>query len=285
MTPWPVHVVVVAYHAPESLDRALSGLGGEFPVSVVDNSQSEGVRRIARHHSATLIDAGGNVGFAAGVNLALRRVLAGPPHHVLLLNPDAVIPADGVRRLAAALDTARSHIGSIAPRLVEPDGRPQRVLWPLPSPGRAWLEALGFGRLPARELFAIGAVLLLRWEALHAVGLFDERFFLYAEEADWQRRALAYGWLAALSPEVSAVHQGAGMSDDPLRREVLFHAAQETFIRKWYGVRGWSVYRPAVCAGALVRAVLRSGERRRAARRCARLYLRGPCRAAVALRR
>jgi GT2 family glycosyltransferase len=126
----------------------------------------------------------------------------------------------------------------------------------------------------------IGAVLLLRWDALSQVGLFDERFFLYAEEVDWQRRALALGWRSAVCDEVVASHIGAGTSDDPLRREALFHAAHETYIRKWYGRRGWWVYRTAACLGAAARAAVLPGGRRAEARRRALLYLRGPRRSA-----
>ena len=132
----------------------------------------------------------------------------------------------------------------------------------------------------ARADFVIGAVLLLRWEALQQVGELDERFFLYGEETDWQRRAAQLGWRAALCPDVVAVHDGAGSSDDPSRREVLFHAAQETYIRKWYGRRGWWAYRAAACAGATARAVMLSGDRRAEAARRARLYVRGPRRSA-----
>ena len=122
--------------------------------------------------------------------------------------------------------------------------------------------------------------MLLRWEALQQVGELDERFFLYGEETDWQRRAAQLGWRAALVPDVVAIHDGAGSSDDPRRREVLFHAAQETYIRKWYGSRGWWAYRAAACVGATARAVALSGDRRAEAARRARLYVRGPRRSA-----
>ena len=89
-----------------------------------------------------------------------------------------------------------------------------------------------------RAGFVIGAVLLIAREALDEVGLFDERFFLYAEETDWQRRARARGWEAAVCGDASAHHEGAGTSENPLRREMLFQAAQETYIRKWYGAAG-----------------------------------------------
>ena len=133
----------------------------------------------------------------------------------------------------------------------------------------------------ARRTFVIGAVLLLRREAIDDVGGFDERFFLYAEEADWQRRARERGWGSAVCAAVVAEHAGAGTSTNAQRREVLFHAAQETYIRKWYGAAGWWLYRVAACSGAGVRAVALTRERRRDAARRLFLYLRGPCHCAA----
>src|SRR5581483_363837 len=133
--------------------------------------------------------------------------------------------------------------------------------------------------LPARERFAVGAVLLLRWEAVQEVGLFDERFFLYAEETDWQRRARGLRWRTELCQEAVAAHVGGGTSSDPVRREILFHAAQETYVRKWFGLAGWWTYRSAAVVGASARAIVLRRERRRAAARRARLYARGPRRA------
>jgi GT2 family glycosyltransferase len=142
-------------------------------------------------------------------------------------------------------------------------------------------EAIGLGRLPARRTFVVGAVLLLRREAIDDVGHFDERFFLYAEEADWQRRAHERGWAPAVCAAVVAEHAGAATSTSRRRREALFHAAQETYIRKWHGPAGWWFYRVAACCGAAARAVMLTGERRRDAGRRLLLYLRGPRRCAA----
>ena len=169
------------------------------------------------------------------------------------------------------------------PRVCSTVGREQRVVWPFASPARAWLQAVGLGRVPARQTFVIGASLLLRREALDAVGPFDERFFLYAEEADWQWRARRAGWRSALCPEAVAGHVGGASSDDSVRREVLFHAAQETYVRKWRGAAGWHAYRLGTMLGAAGRAVVLRGERRLEAARRSSLYRRGPCRAARSL--
>lgn len=278
--PRDVHVVVVAFHAAESLDRCLASVADSFATTVIDNSRSQAVREVAEARSTDYVDSGGNLGFAGGVNIALRNLLDGAPCDVLLLNPDATIAPRDVAELSRALHEGAARVGAVAPRIRDGHGGDQRVEWPYPSPARAWMEAAGLGGVGSRQFFAVGAVLLLRWEALHQVGLFDERFFLYAEEADWQRRAAALGWMTVSCPQAVARHDGAGTSSDSTRREALFHAGQETYIRKWYGAAGWASYRAAAVAGAAVRALLLRGERRDAAAARARIYLRGPRRCA-----
>jgi GT2 family glycosyltransferase len=271
-----VHAVIVAYGDPDDLARCLSGLDGQVPVTVIDNSSAPDVEATASAHGAAYVDPGENRGFAAGVNIALER-LVGTGVDVLLLNPDALVTPGAVRELTDFMDAAgNERVAAVAPRLQGPDGSAQRVSWPFPTPARMWAEAIGMGRLPARRTFAVGAVLLLRREALAEVGGFDERFFLYGEEADWQRRAWQRGWRSAVCSTAIASHQGAGTSADSRRRELLFHAGQETYIRKWYGASGWEFYRVAACAGAAARALILLHDRRSQAARRALLYLRGP---------
>lgn len=277
----PVHVVVVAYRSPEALDRALATVVGDAPVSVVDNSQSDEVAAVCGRRGARYLRTSRNLGFGAGVNVALREILAGDPCDVLLLNPDSVLPEGAIGKLAEAL-AADGRAGAVAPAINYTTGATQRILWPFPSPGQAWLEAIGLARLGRRPSFAVATIILLRWEALQEVGLFDERFFLYSEETDWERRAHERGWHAIVRSDVVATHVGGGTSDDSSRRERLFYAAQEVYIRKWYGAGGWLVYRLAVVVGAAVRAVLLPRPRRSGAARRLLIYLRGPCRVASA---
>jgi GT2 family glycosyltransferase len=275
------HAVVVAYHAADQLSSCLDALQREVPVTVVDNSSSGEVAAVAQRHGATYVDAGANRGFAAGVNIALSR-LATENVDVLLLNPDAVLTPSAVRELGRFLHRPENHrVAVVAPRLRVTNGEEQRVRWPFPTPARMCTEAVGFGRLPARRAFVVGAVALLRREAIEAVGGFDERFFLYAEEADWQRRALARGWTSAVCNASVAEHMGGGTSTNERKREMLFHAAQEIYIRKWYGRSGWLLYRTAALSGAAARATVLRGERRKDAVRRLHLYVRGPCRCAA----
>ena len=275
-------VVVVAYGTPDLVAAALASVAGEVVV-VVDNSRRADVAAVAAAAGAHLVTPGTNLGFAGGVNrgvAALRDL--GVEGDVLLLNPDARLAAGDLETLQATLHAPGHHdVAAVAPALLDPDGRPQRVSWPFPSPARMWVEAFGLARLlPTRARFAVGAVLLLRAAALADVGGFDERFFLYAEEADWQCRAWNRGWRTVVVDDVAATHVGAATATDPGRREALFHAGQELYVRRWSGPLGWAAYRSAVVVGAAGRAVVGAPPARAAARDRLRRYLRGPVRVA-----
>ncbi len=275
-----IDVVVVAFGAPDLLRACLERLGGAYPVTVVDNSSDAAVRGVARCHGAKYVDPGTNLGFAAGVNRGLAE-RERPSADVLLLNPDASITPEAVCHLARILHGS-DDLACVAPVQVDAEGRAARVAWPFPTPVRAWVEALGLGGLgwpgrPGRAGgFLIGSVLLVRAAALEQVGGFDERFFLYAEEADWQQRARRLGWRVQLRPEVTATHVGAGTGGEPGRREIRFHASQELYVRTYHGEWGWRVFRAGVLVGAAVRAVVLRGARRRRALARFRLYRLGP---------
>ncbi len=282
----PIDVIVVAYGAADLVRDALTPLVGTrvsagrpaLAITVVDNSSSQEVAAVCADLDVPYVDPGHNGGFAAGVNEGLRR--RRHDGDVLLLNPDAQIDVDGITRLQQAL-LAEPDLASVGPRQINGAGLADRVGWPFPSPARAWLEAVGLGRLRARTDYVIGSILLLRREAVAQVGGLDESFFLYAEETDWARRAAFLGWRHLEVGTVVARHLGAATSSDLLVREQRFHAAQERYQRKHFGAIGWQVARTAVLAGSAVRALALPGVRGAAARQRLRLYVRGPIRSAL----
>jgi len=274
----PLAVIVVAYGREDLLARSLAALADpddRLQVVVVDNSSSQAVRRVAEAAGVGYDDPGANLGFSAAVNRALQRIDG--TVDVLLLNPDAEIDVPTLRALQIRLH-AESRLAAVAPAQVDPTGSEQRVGWPFPSPAGAWLEALGLGRRSQKVDFLVGSVLLISGEAIAEVGDFDERYFLYAEEVDWQRRARDAGWGVRLCPELTAAHVGGGtLQADPERREALFCAGVEKYIRTWYGSGGWQAFRSGVVIGALARAVLLPARAEDSFRR-ARRYASGPIR-------
>lgn len=270
-----LEVIVVAYGSPEMLRRALEPVR-ELPITVVDNSSMPEIESLCDALGCRYIDPGFNGGFAAGVNVGLahRQVPAGD---VLLLNPDAVISEQSIRELQTAL-LPDDRLASVGPRQVDESGEPIRVTWPFPSPLGIWLDALALSQLRPASQYVSGAILLLRAEALEEVGEFDERFFLYAEEADWQYRASKRGWHNRVVDSVTAMHEGGGTSSNETKRLAHFHSSTERFMRKHYGAVGWQIARTGQVLGDLTRGLLRKGEARTRLWTRAALYLRGPMR-------
>ena len=266
-------VVVVAYGAPRLLAEALGAIGGRYPVTVVDNSSDAEVAAVASHAGARYLDPGANLGYAAGVNRALAE--APEAADVLLLNPDAAIGGADVARLHEAL-LSDAALACVAPAQRPPGAaRPAPSTWRWHTPLSSWAEAAGISHRAGRG-FLSGAVLLLRAEARADVGALDERYFLYAEEEDWQRRARRRGWRTRYVPDVEAAHDAGGTQHDIGTLQLRLHSSTERYLRKWYGPAGWQLHRAGVVAGQLVRALVRRRAPRRAALALARIYVAGP---------
>jgi GT2 family glycosyltransferase len=247
---------------------------------VVDNSSSEETRAVAQRCGALYLDPGENLGFASAVNLGLAA-MAIPDTDVLLLNPDALVEAPAVEALREVL-LADPGTACVAPRQHRPGhSSPSLVCWPFPTALQAWKEAIGLGRFRQGWDYVIASVLLVRGEALVDVGGFDEGFFLYAEEADWERRATRRGWRVSYCSEAVATHVGGATDPQPTRREIRFHAGVERYVRKWSGPLGWRSYQAATVLTALRRAMTSRRGRHRSSLALARLYAKGPYRTAL----
>lgn len=255
-----VALLVVAYGQPELLQRSLASVR---PLSgvVVDNSNDDAVRRVVEQHGSAYVTTGANLGFAGGVNRGLAELAhRAPTEYVLLLNPDATLQTDQLDRLVATM-RGSAGLAAVAPTLLSPAGRREPTVWPGPSPSEAWSGAFGIRRRPTFT-FLNGAVLLLSRRALNEVGGFDERFFMYAEECDWQYRAVRTGWRVVHVPEATAVHVGGATSSNPRRRLHLFHTSAALYIEKWYGRRGATIFLLGTAAAAARRLVTGSQDRR-----------------------
>lgn len=208
-------------------------LGG---VWLVDNDSADGTFDAVRdafpvdaYPSLHLIQAGENLGFSKGNNLALRAIGfpdgADLPEYVLLLNPDTVVKPGAFQSLIDAM--AATGAGLAGARLTYGDGSFQHSAFGFPGlaqllidlfpvPGRL-IESQVNGRYPhslyqADQPFEVdhplGASFLLRREVIRQTGLFDEQFHLYCEEVDWAWRIRKAGWKAICVPAAEIVHYG-----------------------------------------------------------------------------
>ena len=247
--------VVVAFESADGLTSCLESVRGHTQLFVVDNASQDGSADLAEAAGARVVRNADNRGFAAAAN---QGAALGRAELILFLNPDATLAPAELAKLVRAFDDP--SVGAAGPRLVHPDGREQRACWPFPSPVRTWREALGFAS--ASIDFVVGACLLVRRDVFERLGGFDERFWLYGEEADLCRRLRHAGLRVAHVPEAHALHVGAASSGalGPAAFE-HFQRGAELFVRKHHGPLGLAVHRVGLLVGSLLRLPVRPSRR------------------------
>ncbi len=250
-------VLIVSYNSRAHLRRCLESVLSEVrplgaEVIVVDNASTDGSPEVVRDFAGVrLIENPANLGFVRAVNQALK--VAGG-RYILVLNPDTEVRPGAVGALLRFM-AEHPRVGLAGPKLLYPDGtiQPSRRRFPglltLFTEGTfvQWhLPGLGIFRkfycqdLPADAPHPVdwvtGACMLVRREAVEAVGPLDERFFMYAEELDWCRRLWSAGWQVYYVPGAEVVHQEAASSrQDPVRQRANFYASRWKYAAKYYG--------------------------------------------------
>ena len=273
-----VSIVIVNFRAYGELHACLESLGARTgsgaEIVVVDQApeRTEVDRLRERFPRVTLVESPENRGFASGVNLGARR---SESDHLLILNPDCEIAADGVARLAAWLD-AHPEAGAVGPRVRDRDGAVQASARRFPDittafAGRSsWLTRAFPGNplsrlnlpVPAEMTQATevdwvsGACVLVRRRAFDEIGGMDPGFFLYWEDADLGRQLKDAGWATYYHPDVEAIHK-AGRSSRfvPVRSAVAFHRSVLRYYWKHSSTIG-RLFAPLVALGLMARLAL-----------------------------
>jgi GT2 family glycosyltransferase len=284
-----VTAVVVAYNGLPWLERCLGSVAGQETI-LVDNGSTDGSLELVRERfpSVRLIEQE-NRGLAAGWNAGLR---AGSGRYFLILNSDAWAVGDAVERLVEFAD-GHPRAAVVGPRLSNPDGSLQRSVRGFPTLWRLATEYFFLRKLAPRSRalnafyagpfehdkvyeaeFVMGAAFLVRREAVDAVGLADEDFFLFSEEADWCYRFRAAGWQVLFYPGAEFVHVGGASHGGRLFTENL--RGHLLFLAKHRGRREAERGRRLLLAALRVRGILFRAERGRMYRDAARWLASGP---------
>lgn len=264
-----VAVVVVSYETRETLLEGLAALQGEPATSVVvvDNASRDGSVAAVRERfpSVRLIANPENVGFARACNQGARE--SATPF-LLFLNPDATLAPGSLRTLTALLE-ARPRVGVVAPRTRSANGdiqvstgpdlslvseiRQRRLVRGVARRDAAVLvEAEGLHAVEREADWVSGACLMIRREAFDAVSGFDERFFLYEEDADLCRRVRQAGWQVLFSPSAETRHAlGRSMARAPERARLEYQRSHLLYYRKHCGLLQRALLRALLVTRAL----------------------------------
>ena len=246
-------IIIVSYNAREDLEACLASLAAHPPaisheVVVVDNASRDGsADAVARRAPLVqLVRQSRNTGFAVGTNIGIRRTRG---ELILLLNSDTIVPPGAIDTLIARL-RAWPSAAAAGPKLVDANGRvelsfgpmigpiaelSQKILTRLHergfAPARRWIQHVTAVEHPVD--WVSGAALLVYRRDAEAVGLLDERFFLYTEDVDFCAALRQRGRQVLFTPAAQITHlRGRSRASVPHRMNAAYRRSQLAFYAK-----------------------------------------------------
>jgi len=223
---------------------------GRHHVVLIDNSEPSLDLAGMASADVTVVSVGKNIGYGAGHNIALRR-FAQAARYQFVLNTDLEFGPEVIPGMIAFLDQ-RPDVGMAMPQVRYPDGNRQYLCRILPRPidifARGLLPDHRWSRALSRRYeahgwshdesisfpFLSGCFMAIRPAALARAGLFDERFFLFAEDLDLSRRLHRIS-KTVLCPSVIVVHEYRTKTSSNRRRKLYL---VRSFI-KYFNKYGW----------------------------------------------
>ncbi len=248
-----VSVGIVTYNSAEEILSVLDSVfshtvGAALSVYVADNCSTDNTVALVREHypQVTVLVSEDNVGFGAAHNRVLEHLTS--DYHVIV-NPDIVFETDVLTALAAYLDSDDGAVLA-TPLILNVDGTPQAV--PRVLPKRRYMFAGQLERFggsfrrwrdeytrrretfeqPTPIEFCTGCFMMVRTEALKAEHGFDDRFFMYMEDADLSRRLAAHGRLM-LVPQVTVTHRWEKASGKSGKFLKIHLQSMRRYFKKW----------------------------------------------------
>jgi GT2 family glycosyltransferase len=252
-------VILVCWNNKDYLEPCLRSLyegdlGSSFDVVVVDNGSTDGSQAMLRERypDIQIVQNDHNVGLARACNQGIQ-VTRG--RYALLLNNDTLVNGPSLDAMVEFLD-ANPEAAAVGGRLLNSDGSFQAGYADFSSLREEFLIATRIGErlwdgypshidVDDKQPMPVGwlssACLLLRRTALDKVGLLDEEYFIYGDEADLQYRLQQEGWQVYYLPYASTIHYG-GRSMDRWRRRKMVYRGKMLFYKKNYGLlRTWAL--------------------------------------------
>ena len=191
-----------------------------------------------------LIQIGENLGFAAGNNVGLRYVNKKDEYgYAWLLNNDAVMDRDTLIEMIR-LGENNKRIGMIGSKQLYYD-RPN-IIQVLGGNNQITYKSFGEGICSSEEDqfefnnnfeikgYICGASLLVKKEVIETTGIFDENYFLYAEDADWCFRASKLGWKLFCSGKSKIWHKDGASTGKSTQKVFLSRKSLRSSLNKFY---------------------------------------------------
>ncbi|MFH1537398.1 MAG: glycosyltransferase family 2 protein [bacterium] len=222
-----ISIIIVNYNMKELVSACLRSIFGDPPgagceVVLVDNNSADGSAEYLKEKfpDVNIIKNSENAGFARACNQGVR---ASGGDIVLFLNPDTEANGGALDHMASYLkENERAAI--VGPKTVNTDGSIEPSVYYFPTPLRTFIDSLYLHKTfrglngyehsdyesitaPRKVEVICGSCLMVKREALDAIGAFDEVMWMYGEDVDLCWRARKAGFDVLYLPGCSIVHK------------------------------------------------------------------------------
>jgi GT2 family glycosyltransferase len=247
-------IVIVNWNTAKLLTQCLesiyrTGSRYTFEIIMVDNGSSDGsvLTVEQRFPDVFIIQNNQNLGFAKANN---RGIAMAQGRYYLLLNSDTIVLPGTLDELVHTADLY-TDVGVLSPKLLNIDDTLQESWASFPSFGSELLGRNFRNHQLVPDVssaydvdWVSGACMLVRAKMVHEVGLLDEDYFMYSEEADWCFRIKKMGWKIWYLSNAVIYHLGGGSANrSSLTQLMLLYQGKLLFFRKHYGAGQAAVLR------------------------------------------
>jgi len=250
-----VVIIILNWNGKNDTSECLDSLNAityqNYEIIVVDNGSTDGSQQHFKdkYPGIFLIETGQNLGFTGGNNRGITAALQKNADYVLLLNNDTIVDRLFLEELVYAAES-REDVGILNPKIYYYDQ--PRLLW-YAGGNLSLLQGLprhfGFQEIDSGQYdkmkevnFITGCAFLIKRKVIENIGLLDEKFFCYSEDADWSIRAIKAGYKGlyvpssmiwhkiGISTKVKGIEFGMRMGTRNVMYVVYKHASKMHFV-------------------------------------------------------
>lgn len=251
MSKYKASISIVTHNSEKYVGNLLDSLhtnlmDKSWPIYVVDNVSTDNTLEIieAKDYDVIVIRSEHNSGFGAGHNIAINQI---DSKYHFCINPDIVIETDVISEITEYMDR-NEDIGMVMPKVLNPDGTVQVL--PKRDPKFISLISRRVNIKPLRKIrekyemrelgddsaadiqFASGCFMCIRTDLLKRVGGFDERYFLYFEDADLSRSIRKYARVQ-YNPRFAVIHHWNRAGARNLKYFLIQVISMMKYFMKW----------------------------------------------------
>ena len=254
-----VSIIIVNYRVKKEILKCVDSIyksnpSLRFEIIVVDNDEEETIGGLLkkRFPKVKYIKSSSNIGYGAGCNLGAKYAKG---KYLFFLNPDTEVLSGTLDNLCDFI-ISKKNIGAVSPILLNDRGVPHFVQGSQHHTILNSIFSLSFihkvfpNNPIARKFFLLdwdkkdikrvdvvpGTALMVKKNIFDKIGGFDEKFFLFFEEADLSKRINALGLKNYIIPQAKIIHLGGESTKKRDDIKELFDKSKFYYFKKWHGI-------------------------------------------------